>query len=169
MTPRGWVAEFADAEALAAAVRAAVAARWSRFDAYAPHPVPEAAEAMGVRAAPVGWWAASAGALAGASAYALAWWASTRGYPLNVGGRPTHAWPVFLPVAYIVGVLAAALAALLAMLLLNRLPRFHHPAFEAPGFLRASEDRFFLILFHQDPTAERFLRRLGPLRVSPLP
>ena len=49
--PQGAIAEFTEAEALVAAVRAARAAGWSRLDAHAPHPVPEAAEALGVRAA----------------------------------------------------------------------------------------------------------------------
>lgn len=169
--PHGLMAEFADAEAMTAAVRAAVAAGWARLEAYAPFPVPEAAEALGVRAAPVGWIAAAAGVTGAAIAYATQWWLSVHDYPLNVGGRPPFAWPVFLPATYIVGVLWAVVAALLGMLLLNRLPRLHHPVFHARGFHRASEDRYFLCLHADDPLydrdqAESFLRGLAPLRVT---
>ena len=65
----------------------------------------------------------------------------------------------------------AAAAALVGMLLLNGLPRLHHPVFFARGFHRASEDRFFLFLSAEDPlfdamASARFLRGLAPLRVS---
>lgn len=170
----GTIAEFTDPEALTAAVRAARADGWTRFEAYAPHPVPDAAEAMGVRAAPVGWTAAAAGLLAAAAAYGYAWYLSVHDYPLNVGGRPPHAWAAFLPAAYIVGVLWAAIAAILAMLWLNGLPRLHHPVFAAPGFERATEDHFFLFLAAEDPLhtperARRLLRTQAPLRVSEVP
>jgi hypothetical protein len=174
VTPAGLIAEFADAEALTRAVRAAVAAGWTRLEAHGPHPVPDAAEAMGVRAAAVGWVAVGAGALGAAGAFGLSWFLSVHDYPLNVGGRPPQAWPVFLPAAYIVGVLTAALAALLAMLWLNGLPRLHHPVFAAPGFARATEDRFFLFLDAADPRftpagAEHLLRAQAPLRVCLVP
>ncbi|WP_207536976.1 DUF3341 domain-containing protein [Sabulicella rubraurantiaca] len=176
LPPRGagTIAEFHDADALTEAVRAARAEGWTRFEAYAPHPVPDAAEAMGIHAAPVGWIAAGAGVAAMAGAYGLTMYLSVVDYPVNVGGRPPHAWPVYLPAAYIVGVLVAALAALLSMLWLNGLPRLHHPVFAARGFLRASEDRFFLWISPDDPMhtpegAQRFLRSQAPLRVSEVP
>lgn len=170
-SPHGLIAEFADAEAMTSAVRAAVAAGWARMEAYAPFPVPEAAEALGVRAALVGWIAAGLGLAGAATTFAAQWWLAVHDYPLNIGGRPPFAWPVFLPATYIVGVLSAAAAALLGMLLLNRLPRLHHPVFYARGFHRASEDRYFLCLHADDPMydrdrAESFLRGLSPLRVS---
>ena len=67
--PQGAIAEFAEAGALIAAVRAARAAGWSRLDAHAPHPVPEAAEALGARAAPVAWIAVAAGIFGATAAY----------------------------------------------------------------------------------------------------
>ena len=169
--PLGAIAEFSRAEALLAALRAARAAGWSRLDAYAPHPLPDAALALGARAAPVAWIAIAAGVFGAAVAYGVQWHLSVNDYPLNVGGRPPHAWPVFLPAAYIVGVLWAAAAALLGMLWLNRLPRLHHPVFFARGFHRASQDRYFLFLMAEDPrfqpaSALAFLRGLDAVRVS---
>jgi hypothetical protein len=169
--PHGAIAEFAAPETLLAAVRAAQAAGWTRMEAHAPHPVPDVALALGARAAPVGWIAAGAGIVGAMIAYVTAWYASVHAYPLNVGGRPPHAWPVFLPAAYIVGVLWAAMAAVLGMLWLNGLPRLHHPVFFARGFHRASEDRYFLHLMADDPRFEPaaaldFLRSLGALRLS---
>ncbi len=53
----------------------------------------------------------------------------------------------------------------LALLVLNRLPRLNHPAFNIPGFLRASEDRFFLSVQAQGEgfEVERIERRLAGL------
>lgn len=169
--PEGAIAEFTAAEALVAAIRAARAVGWSRLEAHAPHPVPDAALLLGAQAAPVAWIAVGAGVLGAAVAYGTSWYFSVHGYPLNVGGRPPHAWPVFLPAAYIVGVLWASAAALLGMLRLNRLPRLHHPVFFARGFHRATQDRYFLFLMADDPRFEpvsalAFLRGLAPVRAS---
>lgn len=171
--PLGAIAEFSRAEALLAALRAARAAGWSRLDAYAPHPLPDAETSMGLRAGRVGWSALAAGALAGLSALALAWFLSGVAYPLDVGGRPPVAWPAYLPAAYIVAVLWAALGAMFAMLWFNGLPRLHHPVFDVPGFDRASEDRFFLLLSAEDPLyalrgAAALLQSQSPLRIEAL-
>ncbi|MFC0386098.1 DUF3341 domain-containing protein [Muricoccus vinaceus] len=169
--PFGLMAEFTEADAMTAAVRAARAAGWRRMEAYSPFPVPEAAEAMGVRAAPVGLIAIGAAAVGAALSAGAAWYISVHLYPVNVGGRPPNAWPAFLPTTYLVAVLWACAAALIGMLALNGLPRLNHPAFFARGFHRASEDRFFLFLSAEDPlfdamASARFLRGLAPLRVS---
>lgn len=173
--PVGVIAEFDRADALVEAVRAAKQAGWTHLDAYGPYPVPEAAELLGAHGAPVGWIAVGAGIFGGLLQFGTQIWLNAVDYPLNVGGRPLLSWPLFLPASFIVAVLWAATAALLAMLAMNRLPRLHHPVFAAPGFGRASEDRFFLCLFAGDPRfatpaqAARFLEELKPLRVSEVP
>jgi hypothetical protein len=172
--PAGVIAEFESAEAMVAALRAAKAAGWREMDAYAPFPVPEAAELLGAHGAPVGWIAIGMGLVGAILAYATQWWLSVHEYPINVGGRPLHALPAFLPATTIVAILWASAGTLLALLVMNRLPRLHHPVFAAPGFGRASEDRFFLCLFSADPRFEpveaaRFLQGLKPLHVAEVP
>jgi Protein of unknown function (DUF3341) len=173
--PVGVVAEFDRADAMVAALRAAMRAGWRDLDAYSPYPVPEAAELLGAHGAPVGWIAVAAGLAGAAIAYATQWWLSVHDYPINVGGRPLHALPAFLPATTIVAILWAAAGTLVGMLAMNRLPRLHHPVFAAPGFARASEDRFFLCLYAGNAPrfdaakARRFLEGLGPLRVSEVP
>ena len=59
-------------------------------------------------------------------------------------------------------------------MLLNRLPRLHHPLFDLDRFRRASADRFFLAIFGNDPRFERdavrrFLEDLGPSAVEEVP
>lgn len=172
--PAGVIAEFAEGDAMVEALRAARQAGWRRLDAFGPYPMPEAAALLGSRGLPVAAIAVAAGLVGGALQYGSQWYLTVVDYPLNVGGRPLHSWPVFLPATYIVSILWAAVAALVGMLVLNRLPRLHHPVFAAPGFARASEDRFFLFLMAEDPLfdatdTEAFLRRLSPLRVAVVP
>src|SRR5690606_7359935 len=91
------------------------------------------------------------GILGAFGGYALQYWVSAIQYPLNIGGRPLHSWPLFVPVTFECTVLAAALFCVLGMLALNGLPRPHHPLFDAPGFEHASTDRFFLCILADDP------------------
>ncbi|MBI5852291.1 MAG: DUF3341 domain-containing protein [Planctomycetes bacterium] len=68
-------------------------------------------------------------------------------------------------------VLFASLTAVGGMLLLNRLPRHHHPLFEHSTFHRVSNDRFFLSIESTDPKFDRtqtvnFLRELGGKNVE---
>jgi len=111
------------------------------------------------------------GLLGGLTGYFMQWYASVVSYPINVGGRPMHSWPMFLPITFEMTILCAAFAAVFGMLGLNGLPRPHYPLFGAPGFDRASRDRFFLCIFSIDPkydaTAVRtFLETTSPTRVT---
>ena len=78
--------------------------------------------------------------------FLMQWYTMASDYRFNVGGRPPNSWPAYLPIAFEVMVLVASFAALLAMLLLNGLPRPHHPVFNVRRFVEASQDRFFLCI-----------------------
>jgi hypothetical protein len=148
--PRGILARFASPEELLAALERARAAGYTRLEAYTPFPVDGLAEALPRAGTPIGWVVFGAGLFGGTGAYALQYWA-THDYPLNIGGRPLHSWPAFIPVTFELTVLTAAIVGVLALGWLCRLPRLHHPVFEAPGFERASQDRYFLLIRDDDP------------------
>ena len=111
------------------------------------------------------------GILGGLGGYGLQYWVATMAYPLNVGGRPLHSWPTFIPVTFETTILAAALTAVLGMLALNGLPQPFHPVFNVPRFALASRNRFFLCIEAVDPkfnieTTRKFLESLGAREVT---
>jgi hypothetical protein len=111
------------------------------------------------------------GIIGGLGAYFMQWYANAISYPVNVGGRPIHSWPAFIPITFELTVLCAGLTAFFASFALNGLPRPHHPLFGIPEFDRASQDRFFLCIEAKDrkfhPTLTRaFLQRLNPISIT---
>ena len=167
----GLLAEFSDPNELVAAVRRTREEGYREIDAYTPFPIEELSEAMGLhrnRLPLIVLIGGIAGALAG---YGLQYWTAVVDYPLNVGGRPFHSWPQFIPVTFETTVLGAALTAFFGMWALNKLPQPYHPVFNVPAFVRASTDRFFLCIEATDPRFERdatrrFLEGLHPVGVS---
>lgn len=166
----GLMAEFEEPEALLEAAGAARDAGYTRLDAYTPYPVSDLPEALGLRRNRVPLFVLLGGLLGGGAAYLMQWYPNVIGYPINVGGRPLHSWPSFIPITFELTVLLAAFAALISMLALNGLPRLYHPTFNVPAFVRASQDRFFLCIEAEDPRFDRedtarFLRDFAPTAV----
>jgi hypothetical protein len=167
----GLMAEFDNPTALVAAANAARLAGYRRMDAYSPIPIEELHEALGFHRTKLPL-IVLMGGLAGLTlGYGLEYWASAIEYPMNVGGRPYHSWPSFIPVAFETTILGAALSAVFGMLALNGLPMPYHPVFNAPRFALASRNRFFLCIEARDPKFERdgtqrFLEGLEPRGVS---
>ena len=167
----GLMAEFSDPNELIAAIRQARAGGYRRMDAYTPYPIEEVAEELGIHHNRLPMIVLIGGIVGMISGYALQYWTSVIDYPINVGGRPLHSWPAFIPVTFETTVLGAALSAVLSMLALNRLPMPHHPLFNVPRFALSTNDRFFLCIHGTDPLFDRddtrrFLERLVPRQVS---
>lgn len=170
----GLLAEFKDADALVEAATRAHDAGYARVDAYAPFSVPGLAEAVGFRRDRVALVTLIGGIIGGACIYFLQWFSAVINYPINSGGRPLDSWPAFIPATFECTVLGAALFAFFGYLLMNGLPRLHHPIFNAKEFDLATRNRFFLCIESADPRFERadtgrFLASLDPLRVSAVP
>ncbi len=165
----GLVAEYETAEALVAAAQAAHDAGYRHAEAYTPYPVEGLAEAVGFRRSRLPAFVFAGGLFGGAGGYFLQWYAAVRSYPEEIGARPLHSWPMFVPVTFEMTVLFAAFAAFFGVLLANRLPRLAHPIFDAPDFELASRNRFFLVLRTDDPAfdeaaADALLDSTAPLR-----
>ncbi len=167
----GLMAEFATPQELIAAVRKTREAGYSKLDAYSPCPIEGLSEALGFTRNRLPLIVLIGGILGMCAGYGLAYWTSAIDYPINVGGRPFHSWPSFIPVTFETTVLFAAFSAVFGMLALNGLPMPYHPVFNVPRFAAASRDRFFLCIESSDPRFDReetwkFLSSLEPAMVA---
>jgi hypothetical protein len=91
-------------------------------------------------------------------------------YPLNIGGRPFHSWPMFIPITFELTILFSGLFTAFGMLAINGLPKPHHPVFAVPQFSLATDDRFFFWIEAADPAfdAEKsraFLNGFDPVGI----
>ncbi len=164
------LAEFEDSEAIIRAAHSAHEAGYRCLDAFSPFPIEELSEAIGHHRNRLPLVVLISGIAGGAAGYYMLYYASVLSYPLNVGGRPLHSWPAFIPITFETTVLAAAFGAVLGMLALNGLPMPYHPVFNVPEFKRASRDRFFLCIEARDPQfrleeTRQFLQSLSPQQI----
>ncbi len=149
----GILAMYPTSEHLAESLRRLRAAGYTRLDVYMPYPDEEIDALLPAKPTPMGWIMLAAGLSGGAGGYFLQWYGA-RDYPLNVGGRPIHSWPSFIPITFELTVLTAAVVGVFALFALSRLPRLDHPLYNSPRFLRASQDRFFVCVLANEPLHE---------------
>jgi Alternative complex III, ActD subunit len=167
---RGFLAEFGSAEALLAALAAVRAHGYRELEVFSPYELPRAEALLDLPRPrlPIG--VLICGLLGAAGAYLVQWYANAVSFPINVGGRPLHPAPAFVPITFELGVLSAAFAAFIGFFVCSHLLRLWRPEFEVEGFERVSVDRFWLAVDARDPrfaaarTREE-LAALQPLRV----
>ena len=167
----GLMAEFENTQDLINAARRARAEGYRKMDAYTPFPVEGLAEALELGNTRVPLIVLIGGLIGAAVGYFMQYYLMAVDYPVNIGGRPYHSWPAFIPVTFEMTVLVAGLFAVLGMLALNGLPMPYHPVFNVPRFALATRDRFFLCIEATDPLFDReqtrrFLERLLPRVVT---
>jgi len=149
------MAEYDSAEALVAAAQAARDAGYRQAEAYAPYAIDGLAEALGARRSRIPAFTLVGGIVGGLVGYFLQWYGAVVSYPEEIGARPLHSWPMFVPVTFEMTILLAAFTAFFAALLGNGLPRLAHPVFDAPDFDLTTRNRFFLCLLTDDPAFDK--------------
>lgn len=170
----GVLAEFRTADALLHAARAARDAGYARVEAYAPFHVEGLAEAVGFHGNVVAKAALAGGVCGGLGTYVMQWYSAVWSYPINVGGRPLHSWPAFIPATFEITILGAALAAVAAMFVANGLPRLRHPLFAVPEFELSTRNRFFLCIRADGPGFDArhvsgWMAALEPMAIREVP
>jgi len=173
-TLHGLLAEFDTPSEILTATRRAYLEGYRNMDAYTPFPVNDLDKALGMQKSAVPLITLIGGILGGGTAYILQWWINTIAYPINVGGRPLHSWPSFIPVTFEMTVLFAGFGAFFGMLALNKLPMPYHPIFNSEVYANATRDKFLLCIEATDPRfdraeTEKFLLALNPRSVTEVP
>ena len=166
----GLMAEFDNPTDLVAAARRTYEEGYRKINGYSPFPIEELSEAIGFHRTGLPLIVLIGGIIGCVGGYFMQYYLEAIEYPLNVGGRPFHSWPAFIPITFETTVLCAALAAVLGMLALNGLPQPYHPVFNVPSFALATKDKFFLAIEAKDPkfdyeVTKRFIESLGAREV----
>ena len=167
----GVMAEFDTPTALVRAAKRTYEAGYRNIDTFSPFPIEESWEAIGHHDRRLSFIVLAGGLTGLMTGIGLQEWVHTLAYPLNIGGKPLNSWPMFVPVAFELTILFAALSAVLGMIILNGLPQPYHPVFNVPRFEHASQDKFFLLVESSDPKFDRtgtvdFLKGLDPSEVN---
>src|SRR5215203_5718132 len=115
----GLLAEFETADAVLEAASAASAAGYRKINAYTPFPVHGLSHALRQPRTVLPWLVLAGGILGCSTGYFMQYYAHVISYPVNIGGRPLHSWPAFIPITFELTVLGAAFSAFLGMLALN--------------------------------------------------
>jgi len=169
----GLMAEFDSTQGLLDAAHKVREAGYTRTDAYSPMPIHGVAEALGMKERKVAPFVLAGGLTGMVAGYSLQYWTTVINFPINIGGRPLHAWVSFIPVTFELTILLSAFAAVLSMIILNGLPQPYHPVFNVKRFSLATQTSFFLAIEATDPRfdAEKtkaFLESLNPREVVPV-
>jgi hypothetical protein len=167
----GLIAEFDTPTEVVNAAHKAYEAGYRKMDAYTPFPIEELNEALHLKRSKVPLIVLIGGIVGALGGYILQYWASNITYPINIGGRPMHTWPMFIVITFECTILVASFSAVLGMLALNGLPQPYHPVFNSPRFELASRTNFFLCIESADPKFDvaetrEFLEHLSPAHVS---
>ncbi|WP_395396294.1 DUF3341 domain-containing protein (plasmid) [Novosphingobium sp. BL-8A] len=141
-TPYAVLGEFSKTDVLLGAARTLREEGW-RIEVFSPFPLEGLAEALDWQETRVPRSFLIWGVIGAVAGFAMQV-AATRDFPLDIGGRPLVAVPAFLMITFELMILFAVFGGIAAMFLANRLPRLHHPLFDAQRFGLASDDRFFL-------------------------
>src|SRR5262245_539112 len=96
----GLLAEFENEDHLVEAARQAYSAGYRKMNAYTHFPLEGLPAALGQKPTRLPWLVLLGGLLGGGLGYGMLYYASVISYPINVGGRPLHSWPAFIPITF---------------------------------------------------------------------
>lgn len=156
-------------------------AGYMSWDVHSPMPIHGINASMGLRPTILSWITLVHGLAGAAFGLLLTWWmnatslpglsSSVQGYQFLISGKPIYSLPANIPIIFETTVLFAAIGTLLGMLGLNKLPMLYNPLARSRRFLRATADRFFIVIEADDKlfdlqATRQFLQTLRPSAIE---
>jgi len=141
------------------------------WDCYTPYFVHGLDRAMGQRKSFVPFFTLLGGLSGLVGGFLLVIITSVWVYPMNTQGKPYFALPAFVPILDLLMIILSAIMSIVGMTTLSLLPRLHHPLWEWDAFMRATNDKFFVVIEVNDPkfnekTTAELLQQLGGTNVT---
>jgi hypothetical protein len=166
-------AEFGGAAELYRAAEKVRDAGFRRWDVFSPFPIHGMEKAMGLGKS----WLSAPVLVGGTTGLVtgliLTCVPSFFLYPMIVHGKPVD-WrtlPAFFPILFELTVLFSAFTTIFSLLVMNGLPRWHHPIFNWEAFKRVTDDGFFLAIEARDAhfdegKVRRLLEEIGGSNIT---
>lgn len=148
----GLGAEFKSAADLMHAAEKVRDSGFSRWDVHSPFPIHGMDKAMGLGKSWLSAFVFCGGLIGLLTGILLTTVPSFLIYPIIVNGKP-YDWrtiPAFFPICFELTVLLSAFTAVGSMLVLNQMPKWHHPVFNWDLFRKTTDDGFFIIIEARD-------------------
>jgi hypothetical protein len=168
----GLLARFDSQEDLLRAASQTYQAGYRKFDAYTPYPVEGLSQVMGLKPSLLPLFMLGGGITGALAGVLMQAYAQVIDYPLNIGGRPLISWPTYIPIAFELTILLAALGGIAGLFLFTRLPQPYHPVFNFEDFIEhGSVDGFYLGIEGSDPKYDpdrtrKFIEGLNPVQLA---
>ena len=97
--------EFERGEGMVSAIHRLRALGYRDIDGHCPYPVEGMAEALDLAPSLVPRFVLIGGLLGATFGYLMMYWCNVVDYPINVGGRPLHSYPAFIPITFELAIL----------------------------------------------------------------
>lgn len=166
----GLMAEFDSPERLVDGVKHLREAGFSQIDTYTPFPVEELVQALSIKDQRVPLLTLIGGVVGILGGFGMQVYANVD-FAIDIGDRPMVPPQGFMLITFELLVLSAVTFCIFGMLVLNHLPKLHHPVFNVPRFQLATSDKFFLVVFSTDEkfdpvTTRSALEGLSPVHID---
>ena len=122
---------------------------------------------MGEKRSPLGYFVGVVAVTMFIGMMAFQGWTSAIDYPLVLSGKPFFSYQTYGVAAWAIMVLTSAITCVVGMLILNKLPMFHHPLFYSDNFSKkVNDDGFFVSIEAKDEKfnpekVKKFLESIG--------
>lgn len=142
---------YDNADELMAATKKVVDRGYKKFDVNTPFPVHGLDRKMKLKPSPMGYFALVFGLSGAVIALAMMTFMMVIDYPINVGGKPDFSLPAFIPIAFELTVLLAALGTVFGLLVFFfRFPDNANPLHDTNYIKRCTSDRFGIYIQAND-------------------